>query len=80
MKEVDLKKRFAEYSADPMCRWVYHSEYFGRQIQRCYFADQPKALYRIVEDMGDSKGIIILGESLDVVKSNFRKVVISRAA
>lgn len=76
MNPEELKKRYAEYSADPMCRWVYHSEYFGRDIQRCFFADQAKALYRIVE----SKDVIVLGESLGVVKARFKKEVLQSLA
>lgn len=52
----------------------YHSEYFGYQIERCYDGPQPKALYRIlVPDDESQKMIIVVGESLDTVKSAFRR-------
>lgn len=46
MRKEQLAERAILYSADPLCNWRAHSEYFGLEIERCFFADQPKALYR----------------------------------
>lgn len=46
MNKEQLAQRAVQYSAHPLCNWRAHGEYFGLEIERCFFADQPKALYR----------------------------------
>ena len=70
MSSDELTVRYTKYSYDPMCRWVYHSEYFGYTIERCFFGDQPKALYRIITEHPRK---LILGESVQTIRANFKK-------
>lgn len=41
-----LMNRVRFYSACPECNWRSHGEYFGLFMERCYWGDQAKALWR----------------------------------
>lgn len=42
----ELIKRVRYYQANPLCKWQAHGEYFGLYMERCYWGDKPKALWR----------------------------------
>ena len=83
LKKVEIlgsefaKKRYMELR--PRCRKVFHSEYFGHQIDRLYDRDQPKALYVCEFDTSDEQGlhkVAVVGESLSMIKANIKKWVV----
>lgn len=41
-----LMNRVRFYTASPVCNWRSHGEYFGLFLERCYWADSAKALWR----------------------------------
>lgn len=68
---VFAAKRYSRYK---WLQFKFHSEYFGHQIERCYDGPQPKALYRILVPEDEKQTmIIVVGESLDCVKSAFKR-------
>lgn len=61
------KKRYARYDGHVV--WKFHSEYYGRNIERAYHSDSgnPCGLYRVQDGL-----TLIVGENLLGVKAATR--------
>lgn len=70
MRKEQLMERALRYSADPLCNWRSHGDYFGIEIERCFFGDQAKALYRARHLDG-----FLYSRSLDGIKDGIKAAI-----
>lgn len=70
MIDKQLMERALRYSADPLCNWRSHGFYFGIEIERCFFGNQAKALYRARHLDG-----FLYSCSLDGIKNGVRAAI-----